>query len=104
MEEQYIMQLLRGMCEAIKVMHTSHDPIAHRDITVRSHDLMMLCNYCTSQPTNLLLSDNKQSLILTDLGSATVARTTITSRQEAIAIQEQCAQTCTAPYRSCDVL
>lgn len=41
MEEQYIMQLFRGICEAIKVMHTSHDPIAHRDITVRSHDPQM---------------------------------------------------------------
>lgn len=39
MEEQYIIQLFRGICEAIKVMHTSHDLIAHRDITVRSYDL-----------------------------------------------------------------
>lgn len=84
MEEEYIMQLFRGVCEAIKVMHTSHDPIAHRDIT----------------PTNLLLSNDKQGLILVDLGSATVARTTISTRQEAIAIQEHCAQTCTAPYRA----
>jgi len=28
------MQLFQGICEAIKMMHTSHDPIAHRDITV----------------------------------------------------------------------
>ena len=56
------------------------------------------------QPTNMLLRNDKKSLILTDLGSATVARTTISSRQEAIAIQERCAETCTAPYRSCDLL
>jgi len=52
----------------------------------------------------MLLSNNKQSLILTDLGSATVARLNITTRQEAIAIQELCAQTCTAPYRSSNIL
>lgn len=99
MEEQYIMQLFRGICEAIKVMHTSLEPIAHRDITVRSHDPCHNYILLLVQPTNLLLSNNKQSLILTDMGSAVVARTTISNRQEAIALQEQCAQTCTAAYR-----
>lgn len=34
-----------------------------------------------------------------DLGSVTQARVNITSRREALQLQELCAETCTAPYR-----
>ena len=36
------MQLFQGICEAIKMMHTSHDSIAHRDITV--DHMIMSCD------------------------------------------------------------
>lgn len=52
----------------------------------------------------MMLDNQRENLILTDLGSAAVARVTVSSRQEAIALQEMCAQTCTAPYRSGDPL
>ena len=52
----------------------------------------------------MMLDDQQENLILTDLGSAAVATVTVSSRQEAIALQEICAQTCTAPYRSGDPL
>ncbi|KAK3734278.1 hypothetical protein QZH41_015128, partial [Actinostola sp. cb2023] len=81
--ESHILKLFRSACQAIAAFHTLFPPLAHRDI----------------KPHNLLLAPNC-TLIVFDLGSVTKARCSITSRREALALQEICAQQCTAAYRA----
>lgn len=58
-------------------------PYAHRDI----------------KPANIMLNDNG-SPVLMDLGSCSRARHHITSRQEALELQDKAAEHCTLPYRA----
>jgi serine/threonine kinase 16 len=82
--EGKVIQLMVSLCRALHAMHTTSHPMAHRDV----------------KPANLLLADSMDELVLMDLGSAAPASITVTNRQEALALQEVCAQTCTAQYRS----
>lgn len=82
-EEQKILHIFRSICGAVNAFHTHDPPFAHRDI----------------KPHNLLLSADNQ-VVLMDLGSAREARVRVTSRQEALALQELGAQECTAAYRA----
>ena len=50
------------------------------------------------QPANVLVDDNGSSVLM-DLGSVAPARVRITSRREAVALQDLCAETATAPFR-----
>lgn len=59
MEEQYIIQLFQGICEAIKMMHTSHDPIAHRDITV--YHMIMSCDLVVIHTANKYVAKQQQT-------------------------------------------
>ena len=47
----------------------------------------------------MMLTDNDQ-VLLADLGSVAEARITISSRKEAVALQELAAVNCTSPYRA----
>ncbi|XP_046852185.1 probable serine/threonine-protein kinase DDB_G0291350 [Xenia sp. Carnegie-2017] len=78
-----ILHLFKSLCEAVLSFHECEPSLAHRDI----------------KPHNLLLM-SKTSVILMDLGSVDRAEYVITSRQEALALQEKCAQECTAAYRA----
>ena len=51
------------------------------------------------QPANVLLGDHNNAVLM-DLGSVTLARLQIKSRREAVALQELCAETVTAPFRA----
>jgi serine/threonine kinase 16 len=70
------------ICNALMAFHTLNPPRAFRDL----------------KPANILISNN-QSAILMDLGSVSVARVVISSRNESIILQDYCAETVTAPYR-----
>ena len=59
-------------------------PYAHRDI----------------KPGNVIIADDGTTPILMDFGSLTPAPTSITSRQQAIAVQDHAAETSTMPYRA----
>ncbi|KAJ3025397.1 UNVERIFIED_CONTAM: Serine/threonine-protein kinase 16 [Siphonaria sp. JEL0065] len=53
------------------------------------------------KPANILLSlPPNEKAILMDLGSVTPARVRLTTRREAVALQELCAETVTAPFRA----
>ncbi|CAH3149019.1 unnamed protein product [Porites evermanni] len=78
-----ILHMFKSLCDAILAFHSLDPPLAHRDI----------------KPHNLLI-DADNSVVLMDLGSVSQARCTITSRREALALQEKCAQECTAAYRA----
>ncbi|XP_003389271.2 PREDICTED: serine/threonine-protein kinase 16-like [Amphimedon queenslandica] len=83
--EERILNLFLSACQGLHALHTSgNEGLAHRDI----------------KPGNLLLSDNKEELVIMDLGSAASGQVTVNDRKEAIALQEHCAQTCTAMYRA----
>lgn len=81
--ELNILHMFKSLCEAILAFHTLDPPLAHRDI----------------KPHNLLIGPD-MTVVLMDLGSVSKARCTITSRREALALQERCAQECTATYRA----
>lgn len=82
--ERRILQWTVCLCDAVAAFHDHSPPLAHRDI----------------KPHNLLLTEEEQGVVLMDLGSVAGARKQISSRAEALAMQEQCAQLCTAPYRA----
>jgi serine/threonine kinase 16 len=77
-----LLQLMICVCRGLHAMHLSS--LAHRDV----------------KPANLVLADSRDELVLMDLGSAARASVNVSSRQEALALQETCAQTCTAQYRA----
>ena len=76
-------KILKGVC----AFHEHTPPWAHRDI----------------KPANVLLGEECGSgpePVLMDFGSVTTARRTITSRTEALLLQEDAAQNCSMPYRA----
>lgn len=78
-----ILNITLDVCHGLKAFHSRNPPLAFRDL----------------KPANILL-DHEQKAILMDLGSVAPARLTITSRKEAVALQELCAETVTAPFRA----
>eukprot|EP00842_Homolaphlyctis_polyrhiza_P003005 jgi/Hompol1/3705/HPOL_000840-RA len=78
-----ILQISIDVCKGLLAFHTREPPLAFRDL----------------KPANILL-DGGGRAVLMDLGSVTHARVRITSRREAVALQELCAETVTAPYRA----
>ncbi|CAN6617117.1 serine/threonine-protein kinase Env7p [Trichomonascus vanleenenianus] len=58
-------------------------PYAHRDI----------------KPANIMLNDTDEPILM-DLGSTSRARVSITTRQEALELQDLAAEHCTLPYRA----
>ena len=82
--EGRILAWVACLCDAVAAFHALDPPIAHRDV----------------KPHNLLLTNDQLGVVLMDLGSASEARVVVRSRAEALAVQELCAQTCTAQYRA----
>lgn len=78
-----VLHLFKSLCEAVLAFHECNPSLAHRDI--KPHNLLVL---------------SKTSVILMDLGSVDKAVHEIKSRHEALALQEKCAQECTAAYRA----
>lgn len=79
--EKQILDWTVQLCKAAMAFHANG--LAHRDI----------------KPGNMMLTDSNH-VLLTDLGSVSEARVTISSRKEAIALQELAAVNCTSPYRA----
>ena len=82
-EESRILRIFRSICNAVNAFHAHTPPHAHRDI----------------KPHNLLLVGD-HDVILMDMGSVREARVIVSSRQDALSLQELCAQECTAAYRA----
>jgi len=81
--EKEVLGIFRGVCSAVAAFHQSDPPLALRDL----------------KPGNVLLSE-KSEPVLMDFGSVTEARVTITSRKQALAVQEIAEQLCTPQYRA----
>jgi len=80
--EKEILQIFKTLCEGVLAFHKLDPPLAHRDI----------------KPHNMLIIE--RGAILMDLGSVRPARVPISSRKEALALQESAAQECTAAFRA----
>ncbi|KAJ3058548.1 Serine/threonine-protein kinase 16, partial [Podochytrium sp. JEL0797] len=85
-----ILEIAADVARGLLAFHKKSPPLAFRDL----------------KPANILLSSpthtptHPQRAILMDLGSVAPARLRITTRREAVALQELCAETVTAPFRA----
>merc|ERR1719440_1955985 len=75
--------MFEGVLQGILQFHTDSPPWAHRDI----------------KPANVLLGLGDEPVLM-DFGSTALARKKITSRTEALLLQEDAAQNCSMPYRA----
>ena len=82
--ERKIYYLLRGICRALHVMHNyPSGPLTHRDV----------------KPGNVMISDDGNTVLM-DFGSVIQGRCKISSRQEALAMQDLAAERSTLPFRA----
>ncbi|KAJ3091944.1 Serine/threonine-protein kinase 16 [Quaeritorhiza haematococci] len=78
-----ILRITIDVCKGLLAFHARDPPLAFRDL----------------KPANILLDEDGKAVLM-DLGSVAPAHVRITSRREAIALQELCAETVTAPFRA----
>uniref|UniRef100_A0A7S2D3I4 non-specific serine/threonine protein kinase n=1 Tax=Octactis speculum TaxID=3111310 RepID=A0A7S2D3I4_9STRA len=78
-----LVKLFRGVCHGLKAMHDHSPSWAHRDL----------------KPDNILLDHAGRPMIM-DFGSVEVADVKVTSRSQALLVQETAAEHCTMPYRA----
>ncbi|XP_027331676.1 serine/threonine-protein kinase 16 isoform X1 [Abrus precatorius] len=82
-----VLQIFRQLCSGLKHMHGFEPPYAHNDV----------------KPGNVLITHRKGQpplAILMDFGSARPARKQISSRSEALQLQEWASEHCSAPFRA----
>ncbi|PKA59132.1 CBL-interacting protein kinase 22 [Apostasia shenzhenica] len=82
-----VLQIFRQLCAGLQHMHSFDPSYAHNDV----------------KPGNVLITHRKGHAplaILMDFGSARPARRQISSRTEALQLQEWAAEHCSAPYRA----
>ncbi|KAJ3305038.1 Serine/threonine-protein kinase 16 [Kappamyces sp. JEL0829] len=78
-----ICNLSIDICKGLEAFHACSPPRAFRDL----------------KPANVLIGDHQRGILM-DLGSVSAAQVRIKNRKDSLALQEHCAQTCTAPYRA----
>ena len=83
-KQLFIIRISITICDGLQYMHSLAPPLAHRDL----------------KPANILISDDSTQAVLMDLGSVQGSEVRITSRQEALILQERAAQESTATYRA----
>mmetsp|Transcript_11616 Transcript_11616/g.36038 ORF Transcript_11616/g.36038 Transcript_11616/m.36038 type:complete len:328 (-) Transcript_11616:753-1736(-) len=83
MEELRALRIFEQVLDGVQQLHSHSPPWAHRDI----------------KPANILLSDGDVPVLM-DFGSVATARRQISSRTEALLLQEDAAQNCSMPYRA----
>ena len=82
LDEVTVLRIFAGACAGVAAMHEVG--LAHRDV----------------KPRNLLLTGKDLRVVVTDLGSIDVERRVVTNRKEALDLEEQAAENCTAPFRA----
>jgi serine/threonine kinase 16 len=79
--ERAALRLFRSLCSAVHKIHSCG--LAHRDI----------------KPHNVLMSDRGDPILM-DFGSCAEVPVRITSRQQAVMLQDEAQQLCSQPYRA----
>eukprot|EP01114_Cavostelium_apophysatum_P022096 TRINITY_DN7885_c0_g1_i1.p1 TRINITY_DN7885_c0_g1~~TRINITY_DN7885_c0_g1_i1.p1 ORF type:complete len:327 (+),score=66.95 TRINITY_DN7885_c0_g1_i1:149-1129(+) len=83
LREKDILKMFLSVCNGVNEFHKRHPPLAHNDI----------------KPGNMLISETNE-LVLFDFGSVGPARHTITSRKEALSLQEWTEANMTALFKA----
>ncbi|KAI8847035.1 kinase-like domain-containing protein [Chytridium lagenaria] len=83
LEMPRILQIARDVAYGLKAFHSRSPPLAFRDL----------------KPANILINDDGQAVLM-DLGSVTEANVNLSTRKDALALQDLCAETVTAPFRA----
>lgn len=83
-------------CKGLREFHRREPPLAHNDIKV---SFLYQNSLNINQPGNMLLGKGFET-ILFDFGSVTNARKNISSRKEALALQEWADSNMTAMYKA----
>jgi serine/threonine kinase 16 len=83
LREQEILKIFVDICTGVSHLHNHKPSWAHRDI----------------KPENILLDDNNNPVLM-DFGSVAPAQVQVTTRSEALLLQEDAAQHCSMPYRA----
>lgn len=78
-----VLDLLQGVCRGLEALHDHSPPLAHRDL----------------KPENVLISDAGRPMLM-DFGSTTVGEVHVSTRNEALLLQEKAAEFSTMPYRA----
>jgi serine/threonine kinase 16 len=73
--EASMLRLFQGVLKGVKELHDSSPPLAHRDI----------------KPENVLLHSDGVSPVLVDFGSMGPAEVRVTSRAQALGVQDEAA-------------
>jgi len=85
-------------------MDTEQEPLMDDDVTASQVGVapgqIRAYAHRDIKPGNIMLADDSITPILMDLGSLAPAPTPVTSRAQAIAVQEDAAEHCTMPYRA----
>ena len=81
--ETQVLGIFRSLCIAVHEFHKLSPALAHRD--VKPHNMLIL---------------TESTIVLMDLGSCDLANVQVTSRKQALALQEKFAQECTAAFRA----
>lgn len=79
----HIIKLSMGIIKGLESFHSLEPPLAFRDL----------------KPANILIGNDNEAVLM-DLGSVAVARVTLQSRREALALYDFCAETVTASFRA----
>ncbi|EFA83040.1 putative protein serine/threonine kinase [Heterostelium album PN500] len=92
--------MFRQICEGIAQFHHSDPPLAHRDIKPGNVLLADSNNNNNNNNSSNSSSSSNKIPILMDFGSTGPARLTVTSRKQALEIQEDADQHSTPLYRA----
>jgi serine/threonine kinase 16 len=82
------------LCRGLEAMHSADPPLAHRD--VKPHNLLVT----TQRGGGGGKGGKGYKVALMDFGSAAPAVQEVNNRQEAVALEEEAARLCSAPYRA----
>jgi len=99
LKDAEVLGIFRQVCEGVQAMHRCQPPLAHRDIKPGN---VLLSHAPRRMPLGVEApgADTSPEAVLMDFGSARPARARVSSRREALALQEMAEAHSSAPFRA----